>query len=217
LALVGARQGQAESVHAVDVFRLKSAIDAVTEAWEFRQSPPNQPGVPDYPPFRTAYADLKKLAGSVDKAQKRLAQWRNDTRAWLGEGADKTALVREAKEAIEAARAAGLTVGQDTKTVVQLLDKFDDAKIMATVSEADRLGPATSRGTSITVLGRSSEEVMRLCDDLRIALNGLLQHVEAELANESVKYGSDPLSEAVSDLSNELIETKSSLSTLEAL
>ena len=85
----------------------RAAIDAVTATWDFRQSPPNQAGVTDYPLFRTAYADLKKLAGSVDKAQKRLAQWREDTRAWLGQDADKTAIVREAKEAIEAARAAG--------------------------------------------------------------------------------------------------------------
>jgi hypothetical protein len=217
LALVGARQGQAELVHAVDVFRLKSAIEGVTETWELRQSPPNQAGVPDYSPFRTAYADLKKLASSVDKAQKRLSQWRDDTRAWLGAGADKTAIVHEAKEAIEAARAAGLTVGQDTKGVLQLLEKFDDAKIMATLNEADRLSPGTTRGTAIAVLGRSSEQIVRLCDDLRIALNGLLQHIEAELANESIKYGSDPLSEAVSDLTNELTETKSTLSTLEAL
>lgn len=217
LALVGARQGQAELIHAVDVSRLKPAIEAVTETWDFRQSPPNQAGVPEYAPFRTAYADLKKLAGSVDKAQKRLTQWRDDTRAWLGEDADKTAIVREAKEAIEAARAAGLTVGQDTKGVVQLLERFDDAKIMATLNEADRLGTGASRGTVLVVLGRSSEQIVKLCDDLRTALGGLLQHIEAELANESIKYGSDPLSEAVSDLTNELTATNHTLSTLEAL
>jgi hypothetical protein len=217
LALVGARQGQAELVHAVDVLSLKPAIEAVTETWDFRQSPPNQAGVPDYPSFRTAYAELKKLAVSVDKAQKRLAQWRDDTRAWLGEDADKTAIVREAKEAIEAARAAGLTVGQDTKGVLQLLEKFDDAKIMATLNEADRLSTGTSRGTALAVLGRSSEQIVRLCDDLRTALGGLLQHIEAELANESIKYGSDPLSEAVSDLTSELTATSGTLSTLEAL
>jgi hypothetical protein len=217
LALVGARQGQAELIHAVDVSRLKPAIEAVTETWDFRQSPPNQAGVPEYAPFRTAYADLKKLAGSVDKAQKRLTQWRDDTRSWLGEDADKTAIVREAKEAIEAARAAGLTVGQDTKGVVQLLERFDDAKIMATLNEADRLGTGASRGTVLVVLGRSSEQIVRLCDDLRIALDGLLKHIEAELANESIKYGSDPLSEAVSDLTNELTATNHTLSTLEEL
>lgn len=217
LALVGARQGQAELVHAVDVLRLKPAIEAVTETWNFRQSPPNQAGVPDYAPFRAAYAELKKCAGAVDRAEKRLTQWRDDTRAWLGEDADKTAIVREAKEAIEAARASGLTVGHDTKGVMQLLEKFDDAKIMATLNEADRLSNGTSRGTSLAVLGRSSEQVVRLCDDLRTALTDLLQHIEAELANESIKYGTDPLSEAVSDLTSELIATSHTLSTLEAL
>jgi hypothetical protein len=167
--------------------------------------------------FRATYAECKKLAGSIDKAQKRIAHWRDDTRAWLGEGADKTAIVREAKDAIETARAAGLTVGQDTKAVVHLLDKFDDAKIMATLNEADRLGGGANRGTALTVLGRSSEQIVRLCDDLRTALNGLLQHIEAELANDAIKYGSDPLAEAVSDLTNELIETRSSLATLETL
>jgi hypothetical protein len=101
LALVGARQGQAELVHGVDIFRLKAAIDAVTATWDFRQSPPNQAGVTDYSLFRTAYADLKKLAGSVDKAQKRLAQWREDTRAWLGQDADKTAIVAKRRKPLK--------------------------------------------------------------------------------------------------------------------
>jgi hypothetical protein len=66
----------------------------------------------------------------------------------------------------------------------------------------------TSRGTALVVLGRSSEEIVSLCDALRTALNGLLQHIEAELANDSIKFGSDPLAEAVSDLTSELTDTR---------
>lgn len=216
LALVGARQGQADLVHAVDVLRLKSAIEAVVETWDFSQSPPNPSGVSEYAPIRTAYTDLKRLAGSVEKAQKRLAKWRDDTRTWLG-SAEKSAIVREAREAIGAAHAAGLTVGQDTKKVLALIERFDGAKVMAALNEADRVGPTTSRGVALTVLGRSSEDTVGLCIAVRAALDALLQHVESELTNAAVTYGPDPLADAVASLTGELAATQRSLLRLEAL
>src|SRR5262249_35187309 len=45
LDLVGARQGQADNVHAIDVTRLTAAIEATCESWEFREVLPSAAGV----------------------------------------------------------------------------------------------------------------------------------------------------------------------------
>src|SRR5262249_27138171 len=106
LNLVGARQGQADMVHAIDVMRLKPALDKTVTAWEFVETLPNPAGVVDFATVRTTYSDVKRLSTAVQKAQRRFCRWRDRTLTWLGEGFDKDAIVRDAKETVEAAKAA---------------------------------------------------------------------------------------------------------------
>jgi len=215
LNLISARQGQADMVHAIDVMRLKTAIERTIETWEFSGALPNPSGVPDFVTVRTTYADLKRLSPAVGKAQRRLSRWRTQTVAWLGEGLDKDALVREAKETIETAKAAGLTKGIDTKRVLQLLEEFRGAKVMVALDDAGKVADAAPRGVVLTILGRGYEPVVRVCEELQLKLDEVLRSVEAELANESLVYGVDPFAEAVSSLSNELQEMGRQLDKVE--
>lgn len=207
LSLIGARQGQGDMVHAIDVMRLKSAIEKTIATWEFGESLPNPAGVIDFSAFRTTYSELKRLSAAVVKSQRRLLRWRDQTLAWLGDGIDKESLVREAKETIEAAKAAGLTTGMDSKRVLQLLEEFRGAKVMAAIEDTGKITEGTPRGLVLTILGRGYEPVVRLCEELQVKLDEILGLVEAELANESLKYGDDPLAEAASSLAHELQQT----------
>jgi hypothetical protein len=215
LSLVGARQGQGDMVHAVDVMRLKAAIERTVASWEFREALPNPAGVADFATVRTTYPELKRLSTAIGKAQRRLVRWHTDTLAWLGEDPDKEALAREAKETVEAAKAAGLTAGMDTKRLLQLIEDFRAAKVKAALEDASRLADGASRGLVLTILGRGYDPVARLCDELRVKLDEILGVVEAELASESFKYGQDPFAEAVSSLLHELEETRSQLGRLD--
>jgi len=76
LNLVGARQGQADTVHAIDVMRLKPAVEETILNWEFGATLPNPAGVVDFASFRTTYSDLKRLSGAIPKAQQRMMRWR---------------------------------------------------------------------------------------------------------------------------------------------
>lgn len=214
LNLVGARQGQADTVHAIDLFRLKPAIEEAIKTWEFASSPPNPSGVTEFAPFRTTYAELKRLSGAALKAQRRLSAWRSEILAWLGDGANKDLLVREFKETVEAAKAAGLTGGVETKRLLQLIEEFRNAKVMAALEDAARLGDDAPRGTVLAILGRGYEPVARLCEELRTRYDEFMVSVDAELNSEAMKYGEDPLAEARATVASALSELETLLKEL---
>jgi hypothetical protein len=215
LNLVGARQGDADTVHAIDVMQLKPAIERTLATWNFSEVLPNPSGLLDFASLRTTYNELKRLDPAVGKAQRRLYRWRAQTIAWLGEEIDKDTIVRQAKDTIEAAKAGGHTNGIDTKRVLQLLEEFRGAKLMAALDDAGKLGDDASRGLVLTVLGRDYDSVVRVCDELQPKLDETLRSIEANLASESLKYGADPFAEAVSSLSNELEEMRRLLEKVE--
>lgn len=206
LALIGARQGQADTVHAIDASRLRQAIDETIKTWEFNEPLPTPTGVLEFPEIRATYADLKKLSSAVGKAQERLSHWRTKTLEWLGPAFDKDAFVREAKETMENARAAGLLPGVNTTRVLQLLEEFRGAKVRMALDDAEKAAGGAPRGTVITILGRGYEPVLRVTEELQLKLDEALGVVQAELASDALKYGIDPLSEAVALLSAELQE-----------
>ena len=196
LNLVGARQGQADTVHAIDLVRLKPAIDAVTKAWEFSETLPNPAGVAEFAPMRAVYLDLKKQSTAAARTQRRLHEWRGQTLEWLGERFDKDVLVRELKDTVESAKAAGLTRGLETKRALQLVEEFRTAKVMAALEDAAKLADDAPRGTVLAILGRGYGPVVRLCNELRTRYDEFLSAVDAELAGEEMKFGEDPLGEA---------------------
>jgi hypothetical protein len=218
LNLVGARQGQAETVHAVDVMRLKPALEECTASWTFSTTLPSSvAGTPDFASFRTAYSDLKKLETAVSKAQGRLLRWRGETIAWLGDPSEKETSIRDMKEAVEAARAAGMTAGLDVKGLLELLEEFRGAKVVAALDDTEKLDQESPRGTVLTVLGRGHDRVAQLCERLGKRLDEFLKAVEAELASDEAKYGANPMQDAVSSLMTELEELATVLRTLESV
>lgn len=218
LNILAARQGQADTVHAIDVLRLKRVVEDTLSCWEFSAAPPNPSGVPDFAPVRSTYLELKKLSAAIAKAQRRLSRWRSQMLSWLGEGADKEILVREMKETVEAAKAAGLTRGIDSKEVRRLLDlieEFRNANVVTALEDAAKLEDEASRGTVLGVLGQGYEPVASLSEDLQTRYDEFARSADAELRNEAVKYGADPLAEAVGTLRTELDEVESLMKELQ--
>jgi hypothetical protein len=216
LNLVGARQGQADKVHAINVLPLKPAIEETLAAWEFRASIPNPAGVPSLAPFRATYMNLKKLSGAIPKAQAQLFRWRTKMLAAFGDITDKEELIQWIKESIVTAKAAGVTAGFDTRKLNQLLDEFRSARVKAALDDAGRLDPSASRGLSLTILGRGHDAVARVCEELERQLDDFLQSVEGELESERMKYGEDPLAEARDSLLTELREIRGVLKGMDA-
>ena len=166
--------------------------------------------------FKTNYASLKKYSSAIPRVQSQLLSWRKKAISWFGPDLDKEDLLRNGKEAIESAKVAGVASGLDTKRLSQLLEEFRNAKVVAALDDAEKLDHA-SRGQILTILGRGHMSVARLCEEVQEQLDGFLTAVEAELVNESIKYGEDPLGEALGTLGSELSELLKALEGAEKL
>lgn len=203
LDLVGARQGQADLVHAINVLRLKPALEQTVSSWEFNASLPTQAGVASYSTFRTVYQEIKKLSTAIPKAQQRLREWHGEIQTWIGSDFEKDNLYRELKETIEGARDSGVAKGLDSKGLLALLDEFRTARVAPALQDAAKLDTGAPRGLVLTILGRDHQSAVRICQQLHTRLDTFLGAIEGELANESLKYGEDPIKEAVNSLTAE--------------
>jgi hypothetical protein len=217
LNLIGARQGQADTVHAIDIWRLKPALEETTSNWEFGTTLPNPAGVPEFASFRTTYSELKRLSSAIPKAQQRLVNWRSEMIAWLGDGFDKETVVRELKETIEAARAAGVASGLDANGLLRQLEEFRTARVKTALDDAEKLEGDTSRGMTLTVLGRGHEPVARLSEEFRKRFIAFVKAVEDNLASEALHYGEDPVAEALALLKEELQKISIALEEVSSL
>jgi hypothetical protein len=211
LNLIGARQGQADAVHAIDIARIKTAIEETVRHWDFSGTLPNPSGVPDFVAVRTTYSELKRLSSAISKTQQSLFDWQYQFRGWIGGEVDKEVVILELKNTVELSKAAGLTPGIDTKRLLQLLESFRNAKVKAALDDAARLSEDATRGAVLGVLGRGYQPVVRICQDLQESFEQFLVAIEAQLASESLTYGEDPLKEATASLHGELAEIETLL------
>jgi hypothetical protein len=206
LDLVGARQGQADTVHAINVQRLKPALEQTVSSWDFNASLPTQPGMASYSAFRAVYQEIKRLSTTaVPKAQQRLRDWHEEIEAWIGSDFEKDILYRELKETIEGARDSGVARGLDSKGLLQLLEEFRNTKVVPAMQDAAKLDSSAPRGIVLTILGRDHQIAVRICQQLHTRLDAFLEAIEGELANEALMYGEDPIKEAVNSLTAEAI------------
>ncbi len=125
---------------------------------------------------------------------------------WFGDNMDKDSLVQELKDTVGIARDSGLTRDVDTRRLLQFIEGFRTAKVKGALEDATRLKEDTPRGTVLAILGRGHEPVVRLCEQLREHCEAFMQAVEAELAGEIHKIGTDPVGEAIGALNAELDE-----------
>jgi hypothetical protein len=149
------------------------------------------------------YQEIKRLSTAIPKAQQRLRDWHEEIEAWIGSDFEKDSLYRELKETIEGARDSGIAVGLDSKGLLHLLDDFRNAKVMPAFQDAAKLDSAAPRGLVLTILGRDHQSAVRVCQQLHTRLDTFLGAIEGELANEAIRYGEDPVKEAVNSLTAE--------------
>jgi len=102
----------------------------------------------------------------------------------------------------------------EIKRLLQFIEEFRTAKVMAALEDAARLGDDAPRGTVLAILGRGYEPVARLCEELRARYDDFVVSVDAELKSEAMKYGEDPLAEAKANVASALSELAALLKEL---
>jgi len=219
LNLVGARQGGARTVHAVDVVPLRSAVQATRAQWLVSGTIPSPAGVVALPGLKALHSELKRAGSSVEKARARIVSWRSQMVEWLGDGAvEKDEFVREMKAVIEASKSAGLVrgvEGLDMKRLSQAVEAFRSAPVMAALHDTKQLAADPQPGVVLTVLGRLNEGAVAACNDLKVRLESFMTAVAEELASQGKFYGADPLAEATSALEGEVSSLVDALKELQ--
>ncbi|MFL6450918.1 MAG: protein DpdH [Bryobacteraceae bacterium] len=214
---VGARQGGAEKVHAIDVWQLKSAVEGTVTTWKLDQSPPVQAGVAVLKGVRERYNELKRLAPVITAQQSELVKWHDEAIEWLGADFDKEELVKEMKDLITVAKAAGLSSGINSQELIRNLEDFRTAKIVTALDDVGKLVTDPGSSTILSVLGERHDRVVVIARRTRSAMDEFLRTVDTSLANEFTLYGEDPENTAIGALVAEVTEFQFAIEMIEAL
>ena len=85
------------------------------------------------------------------------------------------------------------------------------------LDDVEKLEGSTSRGLVLTVLGRGHEPVARFCQAFQQRITSFVGAVEDNLASEAIRYGEDPVAEALASLKAELQDLSTVLEGVESL
>lgn len=214
---IGARQGGADKVHAIDVSQLKPILETTVANWKFDQSPPVQAGVGALKVVRERYQELKRLAPVITAQQSELVKWHDETIEWLGANFDKDEVVKELKTLITMAKAAALSSGMNSQELIRILEEFRAAKIVAALDNVGKLASGPDTSTVLSVLGERHDRVVAVARRTRSAVDQFFGTVETSLANEFTLYGEDPENTSISALVVEVTEFNTVIEMIEAL
>jgi hypothetical protein len=210
LNLVGARQGGAPTVYAIDASRLKAALDEATRTWEFDFRLPDNSNN-DYRQFRANYSDLRKLSGAVEKEADAYRKWHAAMTNWLGENFDKEVLVTQLKETVERAKVGGFASNLEPTPLLKLIEDFRRIGFKAALDDAARLKDAAPRGVVLSILGGGHREAMTASYVLESKVSLFLDEVEKRMQSSSESLGKDPKQDALEALKLELTKLEATL------
>lgn len=217
LDLVGARQGGADKVHAIDAARVKALIDDAVKHWSHASQPPRGvvAGADGLEKLRVTHNDLRRFATSVDTERDALVVWWQRCTDWMGVEFDKNEVLRLMKEAADAAHDAGLARLVNLRSFNTSVDEFRNAAVKAALDDVARLG-AMDRGAALALLGRGYAPAVQKTNELVAAYDSLEEAIIAEFASAQLTAGADPITEAVAALQAEMSDADRSLGALDA-
>jgi hypothetical protein len=203
LSLVGARQGGAATVYAIDSARLKAALDAATRTWEFDERVPDR-GNSDYLQFRKIYVELRKLGTAADREAGAYRSWLAAMRDWLGEEVDKELLVTRLRETVDRAKNAGFAANLEPNSLIKMIDDFRNVRFKAAIDGAVRLKDAAPRGLLLSIVGAGHRDAIAASLALQARVSAFFAGVEVQIASRSSALGQDPKQDALDALKLEL-------------
>ncbi len=203
LSFVGARQGGGATVHAIDVSRLKGALDIVTRTWEFDVRLPER-GNTEYSQFRRTYMDLRKHGSSIDKEAGIYRNWVTAMKEWLGEDFDKDLLVAQLKDTVDRAKNAGFATNLEPAALVKLIDDFRGVRFKAAFDAASKMSEAAPRGLILSILGAGHRDAVTASYALQAKITPFFDEVEKRMASQSAALGQNPKQDALDALKLEL-------------
>ncbi len=203
LNLVGARQGGASGVYAIDASRLKAPIETAHKSLRLDLMIPLG-GSNENERFRTSYNDLKTASKTIEKEADRLRDWRTEMIAWAGSNPDKEEMALAFKRLVEHAKNAGLAMGLEHTSLLRAVEDFRESSYKSTFDDISRISESPQRIVVLSVLGANHRPVMEVASGLRKRLDEFLAGVQNRLKAQSLQLSNDPKAEAVESLEHEV-------------
>jgi hypothetical protein len=163
---VGARQGGAPLVHALDVVTLAPMVRELKGDWTMGPPWSSAPQDPGYQRCARPFQDLRvQLDKTVRDEQQRLMDWLPEVQAWWGEAIDKTQVQQALRDLLAEVKKRGL-VPADYEALRREVSELGTVPLVAAVEAAQALTQQPSRGEVLSLLaqgpGRAVEPVRRL-------------------------------------------------------
>jgi hypothetical protein len=182
LRRVGARQGGADAVYAVDAARLLATVVSTRKTWSVDAAFHEGQLDEDARMVRSFVQSVRPevVTAAVAERRDRLTGWGTSLREWLGEEFDKVAAVETLRETVTKAVAADVFKESGDMTADRLRGLIDDFRKAAVADVRDEIGrliPDAASGLVLSVLARVDDKVLETVDRLREAYNGFVDRM----------------------------------------
>jgi hypothetical protein len=206
--LVGARQGTGKAIHALDIARLKPALEAALAEGAFVKPLVLRSEVgPAGERIFELMQPLAKLAKTLDEEATRVEKWRIQALSTFGtplNGPAKDALAESLRKVIERAQIAGFCTAQKAQSLGDLVTKFQKTQAVDAMDSAARLAQATNPMDCLRELGRPHEVTRRVLEEIAGNFSQYFVDIEDRLIVAQGLLGPDPMGQAVADMKAEL-------------
>lgn len=215
---IGARQGGANAVHAVDGGRIKDVLARVSRTWSFGESlPPAAAADASYRLVREEYQRLKRsLPSAIQEATEIVRQRRRRMTTFLGEDFDKAAVVDALSDAITQVVAVG-SWDVNRAALREVLRAFGEARVAEVFEDAGRLGEDATPGTVLSVLGRQHIPSARVVDTCIDVFDRFLTTQSEHVRSELEAVGIDVVEESLEALRGEIARVGKCLDVMEGV
>jgi hypothetical protein len=205
LEQVGARQGGAAVVHAVDAAALVPLIERAKTDWLLCTAPPSSNNDSDYQDFVRGFSDLRTSIEKAIRDEKlALVEWLPEATAWFGDDFDKAAVQEKLRDLVTDVKNRGLVPNADFDNLRKELSDLNSIALKTARDAATVLAGEPKRGEVLSTLaelpGRAVPPAKRFMD----RMNMFLGQVETTLTAHETAIGSDVVVEAIRVVESEL-------------
>lgn len=205
LELVGARQGGAAAVHAIDAGRVVGAMNETRRAWEFPKAPPSSNNDRDYYAFAREVGELRlALEKAIQEERSALTSWHAQTISWFGDDFDKLLVQKALRDIITEVKRTGLVPGADFEGLRRQLAELPRWRLMEGLDAAARLSGDCTRGEVLTLLAPGHGPTIEVTRDFMKEVDRFLTACERSLAGREAAGGSDIVDGALEEIASTL-------------
>jgi hypothetical protein len=205
LEQVGARQGGASSVHAIDAAALVPLVEAAKSDWVLGSAPPASDNDADYKEFVRQFNNIRTgIEKAVTEERQLLLDWLPSAITWFGEDFDKTAVQGALKTLVAEVKKRGLVPGANYESLRKEMSNLPSIALVTARDAAVRLREKPQRGEVLSVLADLPGRALAPATHFVELMDAFVTQAEHALAGRESAIGGDVVQAAVEAVGSQL-------------